>query len=100
MPRLIGEEDCPSRCVECASRMLKVHHVVMDTFEQGHACGFQCVACGLVMDAQKVGSARRIVACRRERVVLAPGELRDLRKDSAARTRGTACREEARSDDE
>lgn len=84
----------PSRCPECQSRLLQPHEV-MDTFERQEVGYWQCVSCGMTFDCLLVG--RRVTTRLNgvRRIVLAPGELNILTKESHARTVGKKAKEQA-----
>lgn len=66
---------CPSRCIACSSRRLKISGLDMDTFEQPHIRGWQCVACGRVWEGFKVGNAWQYRYVKTAPILLLPGEL-------------------------
>jgi hypothetical protein len=77
----------PSRCPECRSTMLKELSNGIDTFERPYPPSWQCVACGLLMEPLLVGLSVRLRVVGRAPIVLRPGELEVLRKNSAARAK-------------
>lgn len=81
------ESPCPSRCVSCNSRMLKSYGCIQDTFGDAENIGWQCVACGVVMETEQVGKTVKIQPVGIRRITLAPGELRTLRRESAERSK-------------
>lgn len=75
----------PSRCPHCQCRMLKEHGqgTVFDTWQTLY---WQCVACGAIMDDNGFGQTSRWPVVGFGQIVLAPGELKELRKESARRS--------------
>jgi uncharacterized protein with PIN domain len=89
------QTDSPSRCPACQSRLLQPH-AVMDTFERYETAYWQCVSCGVTFDWVPHGKKHRNVIGAVRRVVLAPGELNILTKESHRRTVGTQPKEPRR----
>lgn len=79
----------PSRCPHCQSRLLQSHGV-MDTFERWDVAYWQCVSCGMTFDWTQHGSKgrHRFVKSGVRPIILAPGELNMLTKESHRRTVG------------
>ena len=72
-----------SRCPSCHRRgTLKDHLGVMDTFERYEVDVWQCIDCGAVCERKLTG----LSVTRFERIVLAPGELENLRVERKGRT--------------
>ena len=77
------KRDCPSRCInpDCGGRNIHPHRIISDPFDQPHVCGWQCILCGWVMEKQ----LRKYVHVATDRIILAPGALRLLRRGRAGR---------------
>ena len=74
--RVQGTEvmNCPN-CHKRAS--LKEHYVLFDTFERAEVATWQCIYCGAICEPR--GPSGHMVCTRIDRVILAPGELEQLR---------------------
>lgn len=67
------------QCPLCHKRSsFKEHYVLFDTFERAECATWQCIYCGAVCEPR--GPTGRMVATGVDRIVLASGELEQLRK--------------------
>lgn len=77
----------PSRCPACGSRLFKEYGCVYNVAtDQGDQVGWHCLMCCSTFETCKVGRQIRCKVTGVRPVTLQPGELKEIRRDSARRT--------------
>ena len=83
MNGMTGQGTKVANCPNCQKRAsLKQHYVLFDTFERAEVATWQCIYCGAICEPR--GPSGHMVYTRIDRVILAPGELEQLRDDRSS----------------